>query len=81
MFLCTQCRADLYSQGYWDQLMISDGNLKGGVCTTYITVYGSFLSFPNESRKNSAAEAVSLLHLLSKPQVIWKITRLVWLRM
>lgn len=40
-----------------------------------------FLSFPKESRKNLAAEAVSLLHLLSKPQVIWKITGLEWLRM
>lgn len=54
---------------------------KGKYYKTQIAIYGSFLLFPNESRKNLAAEAVSLLHLLSKPQVIWKITELEWLRM
>jgi hypothetical protein len=61
--------------------MSSYRKLKESVCKTQITIDGSLLSFPNESRKNLAAEAVSLLHLLSKPQVIWKITGLEWLRM
>lgn len=60
--------------------MTSYGKVKKSVCKTEIATYGSFLSFSNGSRKNLAAEAVSLLHLLPKPQVIWKITGLEWLR-
>jgi hypothetical protein len=37
---------------------------------------GAFLSFLNGPLKNLAAEAVLLLHLFSKPQVIWKRTGL-----
>lgn len=41
-----------------------------------IVIYRSLLSFLSGSVKNLAAEAVLLLHLFSKPQVIWKMTGL-----